>query len=78
MLIQFIQRDLRISVPLQLDDDPHAFAVGLISDVRDAVYPLVLYQFSDLLDPSGFVYLKRDLCDDDLHASALCLFDLGL
>ena len=33
VLVQRIQHDVRIRVPLQLDDDAHALAVGLIADV---------------------------------------------
>ena len=40
---QAVEHHLGIGVPLELDDHPHAVAVGLIPDVGDALQPLVLH-----------------------------------
>ena len=50
---------------LELDDDAHAVAVGLVAQVGDALDPLVAHQVGDLLDQLRLVDLVGDLGDDD-------------
>ena len=47
---QAVEHHLRIGVPLQLDDDAHTVAVGLVPDVGDALQPLVLHLIGHALD----------------------------
>jgi len=39
-----VQNQLRFLAALDLDHDAHAFAIGLVADIRDAVDLLVLHQ----------------------------------
>jgi len=78
-----VRQDLfRVGVPAQLDHDPHAFAVGFIADVGDAVDLSVVDLLSQLLDPAGFAQLIGQLRDHDRPAlvaafARLNLFDVG-
>ena len=74
---ELVQDDLRDGVALQVDDDPHAVAVRLVADRRDALDPLVVDETGDLLDEARLVDLERELRDDDRLAVALLrLLDL--
>ena len=79
VLVEIVEDDLADLAALQLDDDPHAVAVGLVADVGDALDGLVADQVGDALDQLRLVDLVGDLADDDLLAIALLhLLDLGL
>ena len=79
MLVEIVEDDLADLAALQLDDDAHAVAVGLVADVGDAFDGLVAHQVGDALDQLRLVDLIGDLVDDDLLAIALLhLLDLGL
>ena len=62
-------------VPLQLHDDAHAGAVGLVPDVADALELLLPDELGNLLDQPRLVHLIRNLGDDDALAVVL-LVDL--
>ena len=64
------------SVALQLDDDAHAFAVGLVPKVRDALDALLAHELGDLLDQHALVDLVGDRRDDQRLAILADLFDL--
>ena len=49
MLVQVVQDRVRVGVALELDDQAHALAVGLVAHVRDAVDLLVADELGDLL-----------------------------
>ena len=68
MLVEVVEHDLADLAALQLDDDPHAVAVGLVADVGDALDRLLADQLGDLLDQPRLVDLVGDLGDDDLTA----------
>ena len=75
--VQLVQHHLRVRVLFQLDDDPHAVAVGLVVQVADALDALFLHQIRDVLDQAGLVDHVGDLGDDDLEPAVLLLLDLG-
>ena len=62
---ELIQDHVGRRVALQLDDDPHAVAVALVAEVRDALDPLFPHQFGDPFDQGGLVHLIGNLGDDD-------------
>ena len=65
-------------VLLEVDDDAHAVAVGLVADVGDALDALLAHQLGDLLDQLGLVDLVGDLGGDDRLAPGLgVLLDRG-
>ena len=53
--------------PAQLDDDPHAVAVRLVAEVRDALDAPSADEVGHALDEGGLVHLVRQLVDDDLE-----------
>ena len=73
LLVELVEDDLRVLVPLQLDDDAHAVAVRLVAEVGDPFDLLLPHQFGDLLDQVGLVDLVGDLGDDDRLALGLLL-----
>ena len=62
-----------------IDHDAHAFAIGLVTDIDDALDRLLANELGDLLDQPGFVDLIRNLGDDNRRLVALLrLFELRL
>ena len=79
LLEQVVQHDLADFAALQLDDDAHAVAIGLVAQIGNAFDRLFAHQLGDALEQPRLVQLIRDLGDDDLLAIALLRrFDLGL
>src|SRR5208282_200709 len=60
------------------DDDAHAFAVGLVADVGDALELFELHEFGDMGDEPRLVHLVGDFGDDDVLAVLRFLLDGGL
>ena len=50
---------------LELDDEAHAVAVGLVAQVADLGDLLLLDELDDVLDERGAVHLVGQLGDDD-------------
>ena len=67
-LVQVVQHYHRLRAGSQLDYDTHALAVGLVSNLGNALKPLVLRQAGNLLHERGFVHLIGQLGNDYLHA----------
>ena len=65
VLVEVVQHDLRHLAALQLDDDPHAVAVGFVAQVGDALDRLLAHQVGDPLDQLRLVDLIGNLGDDD-------------
>ena len=63
--VEVVQHHLGHRVALELDDDAHPLARGLVAQVADALDPLVPDQLGDVLDQLGLVHLVGDLGDDD-------------
>ncbi len=47
-LVELVEHDLRERVALELDDDAHAVAIGLVAQVADALEPLLAHELGDL------------------------------
>ena len=62
---QLVQHHVGNGVALQLDDDAHAFAVGLVPDVGDALDLLLAHLGGDLLDQRLLAHLVGDRGDDE-------------
>ena len=62
---QAVQNDLGICVALELDDDAHAVAVGLVAHVGYALDALIAHVFGDRRDELALVDLIGKLGDDD-------------
>ena len=73
---QAVQDHLGVGVPLELDDDAHAVAVGLVPDVGNALQALVLHLLGHVLDEHALVDLVGDLRDDDAGAVLAPLLEL--
>ena len=69
---------LRQDVAAQLDDDAHPVLVGEVVDVGNALDPLQLDQFGDMLDEVGLVDLVGQLGDDDGVLAVVHRLDLKL
>ena len=79
VLVEVVQDDFGHFAALQLDDDPHAFAIGLVAKVGNAFDGLLADQIGDFLDQRRLVDLIRDLGDDDrLPVALLALLDRDL
>ncbi len=61
---ELIEHDVGDGVALQLDDDAHAVAIGLVAQIADALDALLAHQLGDLLDQRRLVDLIGDLGDD--------------
>ncbi len=66
-----VQDDLRDGVALDVDDDAHSLAVGLVADRGDALEAFLVHEVRDELDEPRLVDLERDFRDDDRLAVAL-------
>ena len=53
VLVEVVEDDLRHLAALQLDDDAHAVAVGLVAQIGDAFDGLLAHQLGDLLDAAA-------------------------
>ena len=65
VLVEVVEDDLRHFAALELDDDPHAFAVGFVAKVGDALDGLLADQIGDALDQLRLVDLIRNFGEDD-------------
>ncbi len=70
VFVELVEDDFMLRAALELDDDAHAVAVGLVADVGDVVDDFFVDDFGDALDEIGLVDLVRDLGDDDGLAAA--------
>ena len=71
VLVEVVEDDLRHLAALQLDDDPHAVAIGLVAQVGDALDRLLADQLGDVLEQPLLVDLVGNLGDDDRDLVAL-------
>src|SRR5574344_207605 len=68
---KIIKHHIGNSAHLEFDDDAHAVAVTFVVDVRDAIYFLSLNQFGNFLDELSFIYLIRNLCNNNSLSTAV-------
>ena len=71
VLVEVVENHLRHFAALQLDDDAHAFAIGFVAKVGDALDHFLAHQIGDALDQRLLVDLIRNLGDDDRDPVAL-------
>ena len=69
VLVEFVEHDLWFLATLEVDDDAHALAVGLVVETGDLGDRLLLDQVGNLLDELGLVNLVRNLGHDDAIAT---------
>ena len=70
VLVELVEDDFALGPALELDDDAHAVAVGLVADVGDVVDDLFVDDFGDALDEVRLVDLVRNLGNDDGFTAA--------
>ena len=75
VLVEVVQHDLRLLAALELENDPHAAPVALVTDVANPFHLLVVDKVGGLLDEPGLVYLVGKLADDDRVAVLAPLLD---
>ena len=74
VLVEVIENDLRHFAALELDDDAHAVAVGLVTQIGDAVDHLLADELGDVLEQPLLVDLIGNLGDDNRDLVALLRF----
>ncbi|MNE84100.1 hypothetical protein D3C80_1809710 [compost metagenome] len=65
MLIQVIQYNTRINIASHLNHYTHTIAVGFITQIGNALNPLLAYKLCNLLNQSRLVDLIRQFMHDD-------------
>ena len=65
VLVELVEHDLGDGLALELDDEAHAVAVGLVAQVADLGDLLLLDQLDDVLDERRPVDLVGQLGDHD-------------
>ena len=60
VLVEVVQDHLRHFAALQLDDDPHAVAVGLVAQIGNPLDRLLADEIGDVLEQSLLVDLIRE------------------
>ena len=77
-LVEVVEHHLRDGTALEVDDDAHALAVGLVAHVRDALDLLLVDRLGDLFLEKTLVDLVRDLGDNEALTPVLDLLDVDL
>src|SRR5215471_3741534 len=67
-LVEIVQDDVGDGVALEFYDDAHAFAIRLVTQIRDALDFLVVDELGDSFDQLGLVDLIGDFGDYNRHA----------
>ena len=73
--VNLVQHHIGHSIAAQLDNHPHAVAVGFIANVADAFDALVTDRIGNFLDHRRLVHLIRNLGDDQGFAILAYLLD---
>ena len=76
LLVELIEKNLRVDVLFEFDDDTHTVSVRFFSQIADAFEAFVFDLVCDVFDESCFVDLIRQLGDDDLVAAIRLFHDL--
>ena len=66
MLVYLVKDDVRHRVTLELNNDAHALAIRLISDIANPLNFFLVNQFGNLLDKPFLVHHERDFANDNL------------
>ena len=70
LLEEIIQHNLRVGILLQLDNDTHTVAVGLVPEVGNALDTLILDLICHGFQQQGLIHLIGQLIHDDAGAIA--------
>ena len=76
VLVQLIQYYVGVHITPKLNADTHSFTVGFVSEIRDSVNLLILYQFSNLLNETRLIYHIWKLRHHDTVLSILHGLDI--
>ena len=76
MFVKIVDHDLRVGVPLELDDNPRVF-IRFVADGGDVGEHLSVHQLRNPLYQRGAVHVVRNLGHDDLFLAAFELLDAG-
>src|SRR5262249_55054121 len=71
VFVEVVENHLWHFAALQLDHDPHAFAVRLVAEIGNALDGFLAHQVGDAFDQLGFVDLIGNLREHDRRAVAL-------
>src|SRR5436853_2297071 len=66
--VEIIEHDVGYGIALQFQDDPHAFSIRFIAQVRNAFEFLVVDKLGDALEEPGFIDLVWHLGDYGGHS----------
>src|SRR5690606_23865977 len=78
VLEQLVEDHVGVGIAPQLDHNPHAFTVRLVTQRHNAVDSLLVVQFGDALHQGGLVHHVRNLGHHNALPAALHLFNLSL
>ena len=78
LLVELIEKNLRVDVLFEFDDDAHAVSVRFFSQIADAFKTFVFDLIGYVFDEFCFVDLIRYLGDDDAALAVCHLFDFRL
>jgi len=63
--VKLVQNNIGNRIAFQLDHDPHAGAIALVTNIRDPFNALVTNKFGDLFNHRRLVHLIRDFSNDE-------------
>ena len=72
-LIELVEDDIGVDILLEVDDDAHALAIGLVVDIGDAFNLLFVGKLGNVLDEFGLINAVRYLGDDNAVVLTLAL-----
>ncbi len=73
VLIEVVEDHLRHFAAFELDDDPHAVAIGLVAKIGNSLDDFVFDELGDALDQLRLVHLVGNLGDDAIRALSSAL-----
>ena len=74
LLKQSVQHYLGISILFQLNYDTHTVTVSLVPQIADTLQPLILYLIGNIADHLPFIYLIRQLSNNNTDAVFIKFF----
>lgn len=72
-----IQYNLRGRIPFDINDNMHAFPVGVVFNIRYAFQPFIFDQIGNIFDQSGFIYLVGQFRHDNFETAILFFFNFS-
>ena len=77
VLIELVKNPLWLGATLELYDNAHTLAVGLVAHIRDGVDASFTMKGGNAFEQAGFVELIRNFVNDDRETSVANFFDSG-